>query len=161
MNREMRNKQRQVSARKAKEMLLRGTEGILSMHGDDGYPYGVPFNYIYMNDAIYIHTLNQGYKIDALKTNQKVCFSVIVRSQIIPELYTARYESVIATGEAEFVEEQMERTQVLEGFVSRFSPGLENGGAKFIRASIDRTAIIKIRIQDLKGRSFRYDSDTL
>lgn len=161
MNREMRNKQRQVSDQMAREMLLQGTEGTLSMHGDDGYPYGVPFNYVYMNNAIYIHTLSQGYKIDALKANQKVCFSVIVRSQIIPELYTARYESVIVTGDAKFVEEQAERVQVLEEFVSRFSPGLEDGGAKFIRASIGRTAVIKIDIREIKGRSFRYAADAV
>lgn len=157
MNREMRKKERQASEQAVKEMLLRGTEGTLSMHGDDGYPYGLPVNYIYFNDAIYIHTLNQGYKIDALKADRKVCFSIIVRSQIIPELYTARYESIVATGDAEFVENETERKQVMETFVTRFSPGLEEGGAKFIKASLDRTAIIKIRIREIKGRTFRYE----
>lgn len=158
MNREMRKKERQASQQAVKEMLLRGTEGTLSMHGDDGYPYGLPVNYIYFHDAIYIHTLNQGYKIDALKANPKVCFSIIVRSEIIPRLYTARYESIVATGDAEFVENESERKQVMEAFVSHFSPGLEEGGAKFIKASLGRTAIVKIRIREIKGRTFRYDA---
>ena len=130
MNREMRKKERQASQQAVKEMLLRGTEGTLSMHGDDGYPYGLPVNYIYFHDAIYIHTLNQGYKIDALKANPKVCFSIIVRSEIIPRLYTARYESIVATGDAEFVENESERKQAMEalsrsGFVK--SKGAPSG----------------------------------
>ena len=85
MNREMHKKERQVSDERAKEMLLEATEGTLAMHGDDGYPYALPMNYVYLNGAIYIHTADYGYKIDALKANQKVCFSVIVRSKIAPE----------------------------------------------------------------------------
>lgn len=155
MNREMHKKERQVSEERVREMLLSSTEGTLAMHGDDGYPYALPMNYIYLNDAIYIHTANRGYKIDALRQNNKVGFSVIARSQIAPELYTTRYESVVATGDVEFVEDPKERQLVMETIVKRFSPGLEEGGQKFIKAAIDRTAIIKINIREMKGKAFR------
>ena len=155
MNREMHKKERQVSDERAKEMLLEATEGTLAMHGDDGYPYALPMNYVYLNGAIYIHTADYGYKIDALKANQKVCFSVIVRSKIAPELSTTRYESVVATGDAEFIEDEAERQLVMETIVDRFSPGLREGGMKFIKAAIARTAIIKINIREMKGKAFR------
>ena len=155
MNREMHKKERQVSDERAKEMLLEATEGTLAMHGDDGYPYALPMNYVYLNGAIYIHTADYGYKIDALKANQKVCFSVIVRSKIAPELYTTRYESVVATGDAEFIEDEAERQLVMETIVDRFSPGLREGVMKFIKAAIARTAIIKINIREMKGKAFR------
>lgn len=155
MNREMYKKERQVSEERVKEMLLSSTEGTLSMHGDDGYPYSLPMNYIYLNDAIYMHTANRGYKIDALRQNSKVGFSVIARSQIAPELYTTKYESVVATGDVEFVDDPQERLLVMETFVDRFSPGLQEGGQKFIKAAIDRTAIIKINIREMKGKAFR------
>lgn len=154
-NREMYKKERQVSEDRAKEMLLSATEGILAMYGDDGYPYAVPMNYIYMDGAIYMHSSDQGYKVDALKENKKVCFSVIVRSQIAPELYTTKYESIIATGEIEFVEDHEERQLVMEAFVDRFSPGLREGGLKFIRAALHRTAILKFHIREMKGKAFR------
>lgn len=160
MNREMQKKDRQVSTQRAIEMLTESTEGTLAMHGDDGYPYSLPMNYIYMNDAIYMHSSDTGYKIDALKANAKVGFSVIVRSQIAPELFTTKYESVVATGNLEFVEDAEERQQVMETIVSRFSPGLEEGGMKFIKAAIHRTAILKINIREIKGKAFRADSIT-
>lgn len=158
MNREMQKKDRQTSLARAKEMLAACTEGTLAMHGDDGYPYSLPMNYIYMNDVIYMHSADKGYKIDALRANQKVGFSVIVRSEIAPELFTTKFESVVATGDLSFVEDDAERQQVMEAIVSRFSPGLEEGGMKFIRAAIHRTAILKIQIREMKGKAFRADT---
>ena len=155
MNRDMQKKDRHVSKERAERMLLESAEGTLSMSGDDGYPYGLPMNYVYVNGAIYIHTADSGYKIDALRSNPKVCFSVIAHSQIAPELFTTRYESVVATGDAVFIEDETEKKQVMEAFVKRFSPGLEEGGMKFIKAALHRTAIIKINIREMKGKAFR------
>lgn len=155
INREMNKKERQLSADETKKLLLQSTEGTLAVNGDDGYPYCLPMNYVYLNDAIYIHAADRGYKIDALKENKKVCFSVIASSSILPELFTTGYESVIAAGDAEFVDDPAEKQMVMEAFVSRFSPGFEEGGMKFIKAAIHRTAVIKINILDVKGKSFR------
>ncbi len=157
MSREMYKKERQVSPDQAEEMLLATTEGTLSMHGDDGYPYAIPVNYVYLDGAVYIHTADRGYKIDALKENQKVCFSVIAESVVAPELFTTKYKSIVATGDVEFIENQEEKQHVMEAFVSRFSPGLEEGGMKFINAALHRTAILKIHIREMKGKAFRME----
>lgn len=157
MSREMYKKERQVSPEQVTEMLLATTEGTLSMHGDDGYPYAIPVNYVYLDGSIYIHTADRGYKIDALKKNRKVCFSVIAQSVVAPELFTTKYKSVVAAGDVEFIEDQEEKQRVMEAFVSRFSPGLEEGGMKFINAALHRTAILKIHIREMKGKAFRMD----
>ena len=74
MNREMHKKERPVSDERAKENAPGSDRRNLAMHGDDGYPYALPMNYVYLNGAIYIHTADYGYKIDALKANQKSAF---------------------------------------------------------------------------------------
>lgn len=157
MNRELHKKDRQIPQASVKEMLAACREGTLAMNGDDGYPYCLPMNYIYLNDAIYIHTAKYGYKIDALNADKKVCFSVIVRSEAAPELFTTRYESIVAVGDVEFVEDGNEKRLVMETFIRRFSPDFKEGGMKFINASLDKTAILKLRIRDLKGKAFRSD----
>ena len=50
--------------------------GVLSVIGDDGYPYGVPINYVYdeKENALYFHGAKEGHKIDAIKKSGKVCF---------------------------------------------------------------------------------------
>ena len=77
MNREMYKKDRQLPEEQARAIFEKGHHGILSVNGDDGYPYGVPVNYVYLNDCIYIHSAKYGYKIEALENNRKVCFTAI------------------------------------------------------------------------------------
>lgn len=62
MSRTMHHKERQLSTEETRRLLSLGKEGILAVNGDEGYPYAVPVNYIYMDDAIYIHTALHGYK---------------------------------------------------------------------------------------------------
>lgn len=52
--------------------------GVLSLNGDDGYPYSIPINYYYddANQKIYFHGAKAGYKVDCLNRNDKVCFTV-------------------------------------------------------------------------------------
>ena len=45
MFREMRLKDQQLDAAEANEIMNRCTNGVLSINGDNGYPYGVPVSY--------------------------------------------------------------------------------------------------------------------
>ena len=50
----------------------------MAVNGDDNYPYTFPINYYYdeSTNKIYFHSGKSGYKIDALKENNKVSFCV-------------------------------------------------------------------------------------
>ena len=47
MFREMRLKRQALDEGACREILKDGSIGVLSVAGDDGYPYGVPVNYVY------------------------------------------------------------------------------------------------------------------
>lgn len=155
MNREMYKKDRQLPEEQARAIFEKGHHGILSVNGDDGYPYGVPVNYVYLNDCIYIHSAKYGYKIEALENNRNVCFTAILSSEILPSKFTAAFESVIAFGTASFVEDDAEKQKALETFVDRFSPEFKENGRKFIAAAFEKTAIIKINVESMKGKSYQ------
>ena len=155
MNREMYKKDRQLSAEKTAEIFTAGHPGILSVNGDDGYPYGVPVNYVYLDDHIYIHSAKYGYKIDALQKDSKVCFTAILDSEILPSKFTAAFESVIAFGNATFVEDEAEKKKALDTFIDRFSPDFKEGGQKFIAGTIGKTAIIRIDVESIKGKAYK------
>ncbi|MEG0830223.1 MAG: pyridoxamine 5'-phosphate oxidase family protein [Anaerovoracaceae bacterium] len=157
MNRKMFKTERQLSAEDTIKLLASGTEGTLCLNGDEGYPYGSPMNYVYFNDAIYFHGALYGYKYDAIKGDSKACFSAIIRSQVAPELFTTRFESVIAFGNVELVENPEERQQVMEKFIQVFSPDFIDGGMKFIKGALGKTSVIKMTIKEIKGKAFRND----
>ncbi|MDX1359102.1 MAG: pyridoxamine 5'-phosphate oxidase family protein, partial [Clostridia bacterium] len=72
--REMRRKDRQVFDELLYKILEKGEYGVLSVHGDNGYPYGVPVNYVYLNENIYFHSAKTGHKLDAVKADGRVSF---------------------------------------------------------------------------------------
>lgn len=141
-----------------KELLLKGHHGTLAVNGDDGFPYAVPVNYVYVDDAIYIHSAQYGYKIEALKKDNKVCFSAIIHSEILPSKFTAEFESVVGNGTVDFIEEENVKQHILEVFIDRFSPDYKEGGLKFIKAMLEKTAILKVNLIEVKGKAYRGQS---
>ncbi len=85
MFRELRRKNQQLSETEARSILKNGTYGVLSVQGDDGYPYGVPMNYVYGDDAIYFHCAKEGHKLEGFQRSDKVSFCVVGEDEVIPE----------------------------------------------------------------------------
>ena len=78
MFREMRRFKQQISQEECIEILKTEPRGILSMLGDDGYPYGIPLNHWYCEEDghIYFHGARAGHKIDAVQRCDKVSYCV-------------------------------------------------------------------------------------
>ena len=74
----MRRKKQQISEDVCVEVLKQQPRGVLSMIGDDGYPYGIPMDHWYCeeNGKIYFHGAKEGHKIDAIKACDKVSYCV-------------------------------------------------------------------------------------
>ena len=74
----MRRNKQQVSNDKCKEVLTNEWRGVLSVLGDNDYPYGVPMNFFYdeNDNAIYFHCAKSGHKLDAINKHPKCSFTV-------------------------------------------------------------------------------------
>ena len=63
-------------------------------------PYIVPMSFGYKENAIYLHSSQNGRKIEILKKNPRVCFEAAVETELItadePCNYNVRYRSVIS-----------------------------------------------------------------
>lgn len=155
MERKMRHSERELNVEDAKKLLVKGKTGTLAVNGDDGYPYAVPVNYIYMDDAVYIHSAKYGYKIDAVSADSKVCLSVILYNEIIESETTTKFESVIVTGNASVLTEDDEKQRIMEGMVKTLAPSNINGGMETIKKLLPAVCIIKIDISKLSGKAYR------
>ncbi len=78
MFRQLRRIKQQLSQEDCISVLKNEVRGVLSVLGDDDYPYGVPINFYYSqeNNKIYFHGSREGHKIDAIKNHDKVSFCV-------------------------------------------------------------------------------------
>ena len=78
MFREMIRKRKAISQEECIELLKNEPRGVLSVLGDEGYPYGMPMNFWYCaeNGKIYFHSAKKGHKVDAMAKCDKVSFCV-------------------------------------------------------------------------------------
>ena len=84
MFREMRRFKQALSHADCEELLRRAPRGVLALHGEDGYPYALPMNQVYLDGKLYFHCAKEGHKLDAIAADDRASFCVIdqgVRNQ--------------------------------------------------------------------------------
>ena len=153
MNEKMRRKDRETTEERAYEILKNGEYGILSTIGEDGYPYGVPVNFAVEGNKIYFHCAPEGYKLECLRENPKVSFTVVGATQIVPGKFTTGYESTIAFGEIHLDLPEEERRYALRLLVNKYSSAFKEIGEKYIEKY--RTNILRLDISHISGKCKR------
>ncbi len=124
MFRKIRRTEREIGIDKACEILNNADYGVLSLIGDNGYPYGVPVNYAYVNGKLYFHSTSQeSHKLDAIRQNNKVCFTVIAKHDVVLDELSTNYESVIVFGAAHIIDEPSEKTAAMGKMMSVLGRG--------------------------------------
>ena len=153
MFREMRRADKLKSAEETEKILESCTNGVLSVIGDEGYPYGVPVSYVYEDQKIFFHCAAAGgHKIEAIRKEPKVSFTVVGADEIAAEKFTTVYKSVIAFGKARIVEDDAEKKAILDKIIAKYSKDFWDGGMKYIEAEWDNTLTVVIDIQHLTGK---------
>ncbi|HHY38028.1 MAG TPA: pyridoxamine 5'-phosphate oxidase family protein [Clostridia bacterium] len=131
------------------DVLNRCEYGFLGTVNEDGSPYVVPVNYVYYEGCIVFHTALEGHKMENLKGNNRVCFSVCQDARVIPEKFSTAYTSVIAFGEAEIVDDGDVKKRLLLALSSRLAPGHP---MPCDDEDIKRTGVVRIRVRHLSGK---------
>ena len=152
---EMRRKDRMLSEEETKDILAKGTYGVLSTIGEDGCPYGVPVNYVYANGSVYFHcAAGIGHKIVNMSYNNHVSFTVVTNAAVFPEGLTTKYESAIVFGTAECLKNEEKRLALI-ALVKKAAPEFMEKGMTAIEKSFEVTDIYKINISQMSGKANR------
>lgn len=120
MFRELRRQKQRLSMEECVALLKTEKRGVLSLLGDEGYPYGVPINHYYNDEdgRLYFHSGKTGHKVDALRTCEKASFCVYDRGFRREGEWALNVKSVIVFGRIEVVEDR-ERVYELARRLSR------------------------------------------
>ena len=154
MHHELRRKERGLTESGARELLERGEYGVLSSRGSDGAPYGMPLNYCVINSAIYFHCAVEGHMLENIAVDGRVSFCVVGTTEVLPDRFATRYESVIISGTAIEVFDE-EKQLALEGLLAKYSAEYRLEGLKYIEAKGKRTRVFRIDIDSICGKARR------
>lgn len=153
MFREMRRKKQQLSREEAIQVLESCTAGVLGVMGDDDYPYTVPLSYAFKDDKLFFHSATQGHKIDSIKRNDKVTFSVTDKDEVIQQTFTTHFRSVTLFGRARILTDDAEKRHALECLVEKYSPDYIKEGQKAIQEEWNRLCVIELKIEHMTGKA--------
>ncbi|MFH1981029.1 MAG: pyridoxamine 5'-phosphate oxidase family protein [Pseudomonadota bacterium] len=155
MQRDIRRKDRVLETPLAQALLENGEYGVLSTCGGDGQPYGVPVNYAVMGTDIVIHCATAGHKVENIAENPKVSFTVVGKTELLPEKFATRYESVIAFGRASFIDDPNLKRDGLRALVAKYAADHIKAGDDYIETLIDKTRVIRVAVDRITGKARR------
>lgn len=89
-------------------ILKKELRGVLSVLGDDDYPYGMPLNHYYNEEdgRIYFHSGKSGHRIDSIRRHPKASFCVYDEGIRENGNWYLTIRSVIVFGRIEIVEDR-------------------------------------------------------
>ena len=153
MFRKMRRSPQALSHEEMIDLLKKETRGVMSVQGDDGYPYGFPINHYYDEEAnkIYIHGANFGHRVDAVKRDPKVSYCVFGQEYQVEGDWAKYVKSVIVFGKAELIEEQDEVIRISRLLCDKF-PCPQEYVETEISKDAGRTLIVAIDVEDMNGK---------
>lgn len=88
-------------------LLQQQPRGVLSVMGDDGYPYGLPIDHWYNSEdgRIYFHSGMQGHKVDAIRRCDKASFCIYDEGCRQEGDWALNIRSVIVFGRVRIIED--------------------------------------------------------
>ena len=97
-----------LSDEECMDILKNQLRGVLSVQGDDGYPYGMPLNHFYneVDGKLYFHSGKSGHKVDAILRDPKASFCVCDEGTRENGNWYLTFRSVIVFGKIELIEDR-------------------------------------------------------
>ena len=150
--RTMRRGRQQLSPAESRDILDRGSSGVLALAGDNGYPYAVPLSFVRYGEKLYFHSAVAGHKLDAVAREARASFCVIDRDQVVPETFTTHYRSVIVFGRVTVLTDEAEKGRAIRLLAEKYAPGHIQAGEAEIRQSWQRFCILCLEMEHLTGK---------
>lgn len=129
MFRPMRRFKQQISEEECIRILKTEKRGVLSMLGDDGYPYGIPLNHWYNpgDGKLYFHGAKTGHKIDAIRKSDKVSYCVYDAGYRRDGEWALNVNSVIVFGRISPITDEGKARMICEQLPVRWQKRLHEG----------------------------------
>ena len=155
MFREMRRFKQQISDEECIRILKEQPRGVLSMLGDNGYPYGIPLDHWYSeaDNKLYFHCAKIGHKIDAVTACDKVSYCVMDEGYRKDGEWALNINSVVIFGRMRVVddtEDELKR-KIAVGLCQKFTDD-EAFLQKELTHAMSRAAFLELTPEHMTGK---------
>ncbi|MBO7613889.1 MAG: pyridoxamine 5'-phosphate oxidase family protein [Treponema sp.] len=153
MFRTMRRFKQQITEAECIQILKVEKRGVLSLIGDDGYPYGLPLSHFYdeRDGKIYFHGAKEGHKIDAIKANPKASFCVMDKGFKKEGEWALNIKSVIAFGKISLITDIKKAEEICTRLVQKFTDDKEYL-EKELNNALARVQCFEFTIEHMTGK---------
>ena len=154
MFRELLRKNKGISKQECVDMLKSEKRGVLSVIGDNDYPYGMPMNHFYNeNDGkIYFHCGKIGHRLDSIKKCEKVSFCVYDSGYKKEGEWALNIKSVIVFGRIEIIEDLELISDISRKLSYKFTQDEEYINRE-IKLYSDKTLLLQLTPEHICGKS--------
>lgn len=151
MFRKMRRFKQQISEEECIRILKEQPRGVLSMIGDDGYPYGIPLDHWYSGNKLYFHGAKVGHKMDAITAFDKVSYCVMDESFRRDGEWALNIKSVVVFGRIRVVEDEAKKREICTNLVRKFTDD-EEYLQKELTNAFSRVNCLELTIEHMTGK---------
>ena len=153
MFRAMRRFKQQISDEECKEVLIFEPRGVLSVIGDEGYPYGIPMDHWYSeaDGRLYFHCAKEGHKLDAIRACDKVSYCVMDKGFRREGEWALNIRSVVVFGRIKIVEDEAKRIEIGTNLCRKFTDD-ESYIEHEVRNALPRALCLELTPEHITGK---------
>lgn len=150
----MRRKEKEITELQEIETIIRQAEVCYLGLAVENQPYVVPLNYGYRDRILYIHCAPEGRKLDIIRQNNRVSFTMSVDNKIEDKgdlacQWGCGYRSVIGFGHAQIISTLTEKKEALDIIMEHYSG---RTSFDYKPALLEQMVIIQITIESMGGK---------
>ena len=156
MFRKVRRIKRVIPDEAARELLKNERRGVLAVNGENGYPYAIPINFYFDEEAgkIYFHGAKVGYKSEAISACDKVCFTVYGNETFKDEAWAPYMQSTVVFGRCRKTNDIDEGFPRLRKLAGKYYPSADLIDEEISKDGLG-VQVYEIEIEHLTGKQIK------
>ena len=153
----MRREDKKMESREQIDEIIKSSEVCRIAYAHEGIPYITPVSFGYDGQSLFVHTAEEGRKIDFLRKNNYICFEFekdvrTIADEKVACKWTAAFKSVIGYGRMIAIANLEEKEYALNEIMKQYS----GKSWEFVPQNFKKVSLWKIEIEELSGKQSGY-----
>ncbi len=151
--RPMRRLKQQISEAECIRILQEEKRGVLSVIGENGYPYGIPMNHWYCPEDgnLYFHGAKEGHKLNAIRNCDRVSYCVHDAGYRKAGEWALNVNCVVIFGRIRPVADEAKARRICENLCRKFTED-EAYIQKELQSALPRVQCLELTVDHMTGK---------